>query len=335
MKRYLLEASSPVTPKKVKPKSEVSKTRALVRKVVQEALEHEKKIELEELAKQRKKLEEEQLLRKAENRKEVTVGEEQHVMDISSEESPKRKEDLVNSKEDNDRSTDSSKEIAETILVKKEEGNKKSATTEDEGYDTNGEEDKDAKEDMENGEAQIKMAAEGSKGSCSREKSGKKKLKKRNENDPEPTMKRCGEGCEGCRKKCAKQDRDECTNCIANKRNKDSKNPCFNRLKCIKEKPKSLITKEIKDKPKLLSKKDILTQGKKTEVQSELEDQLGTGREGGDVLKEVSKIEERHTDNQKRGRESTGTPEDNKKQNTSSGIPTKKPRGGKDIMAKK
>ena len=53
------------------------------------------------------------------------------------------------------------------------------------------------------------------------------------------------------------------------------------------------------------------------------------------MLKEVSKIEERDLDSRKRDRESTGTPEENKKQSTSSGIPTKKSLGGKDTKAKK
>ena len=95
---------------------------------------------------------------------------------------------------------------------------------------------------------------------------------------------------------------DDCTNCLANKRNKDSKNPCFNRLKCLKEKPKSMVTKDLKEKPKLLAEKDVLTPGKKNEKQSGSEDPLGTGREGGDVLKEVSKIEERDLDSRKRER---------------------------------
>ena len=146
-------------------------------------------------------------------------------------------------------------------------------------------------------------------------------------------MKRCGEGCEGCKRKCAEQGRDDCTNCAANKRNKDSKNPCFYRQQCLKEKPKAQSTKDHKDKPKLLNPKDLTTPMRnKEEVKPENFDE--DVKEGGDVLKEVTKIEERDLESKKRKNEGTGTPEENKKQFPASGIPTKKMQGVKDNTAK-
>ena len=119
------------------------------------------------------------------------IEEEQHVKEIAFEDSPNSEKD----------SSTLAKEMAETIVVEKEEGKQMLATTEEEDYDTDEEEDKDAQKDIKKVEAHKKPAAVVSKEPGSKEKTGKNKAKRKNENDPEPYMKRCGEGCEGCRKK--------------------------------------------------------------------------------------------------------------------------------------
>ena len=272
VKRYLLEASSPMTPKKLKPKSEFSKTRALVGKVLKEASEQEsrEKKQLEEEAKDMKRLEDEELLRVAESNKEVPIVEEQNVEEILIEGTPQKKEDSGNKEED---------KLEATNRMEDKEAEVSTNTAEEDKTET-------APLNSETG---------------SKETTGKKKAKRKNENDPESHMKRCGEGCEGCRKKCAEQGRDDCTNCTANKRNKYTKNPCFNRRQCLKEKPKSQSTKNGKDKPKIIDPKDLTTPVRnKDEVQRRLENTDDNVKEGGDVLKEVNKIEERDFDSKKR-----------------------------------
>ena len=156
----------------------------------------------------------------------------------------------------------------------------------------------------------------------------RKKAKKKLLNDPEPHMKRCGEGCEGCRKKCAEQGKEECTGCLANKRNKNNKNICQCRLKCLNEKPKAQTSKDQKEKVKpVFAKESIIPGRKKNDFQEGESTPKDAVKGGGDVLKQVSKIEERDHDTNKRIRESSGTPEDNKKPMPMSGIPTLKLRG--------
>ena len=286
VKRYMLEASSPATPKKQKPKSEFRKTRALVRKISREAAEEKEKNKALEEEKDMKRLEDEGLLKKAENNKEVS--EDVEVEEILS------------------------KDATESMEINTNEKDEKQA--------------EDTQEDTEDTTMRDTVVVK-NQGKLSE----RKKTKKKYENDPEPHMKRCGEGCEGCRKKCAEQGKEDCTGCVANKRKKDNKAPCQCRLKCLKEKPKAQASKDQKEKLKAVVARESITPGKnKDDIQEGVSTPKEGVKGGGDVLKEVSKIEERDMDSNKRYRESSGTPEDNKKQMPMSGIPTLKLQAGKE-----
>ena len=308
MKRYQIEASSQVTPARVKQLTELQRARARVVEILKE--EEERRAEEKQVEEQ--------------DKSEMNIAHTETSEDVEVEAARETRDEEGRSQQDKTQNQQSMLEstVRETQGVQKEcagadvqalKGNDKNST--------------------EAGKSELGLAKGSPEGKDMslrlRERSvqenetevGIIERVKRQKWTPDPGFRRCGHQCLGCALKCAEQGIEDCQNCHLNKTKKKNNNPCANRKECTDPKPAMM------QKPKASGKKNSqLTVSKKEDkleksprssslVGNQLVEYVPDHVEGQVKIIEKNSVEGAEEDLQgdKRRREEGGTPEDQKR----------------------
>ena len=294
VKRYQIEASSPVTPAKVKQPTELQRARA---RVVEILKEEEQKKAKEKEDEEMRQLEKAQIpVKESEALQEGTVS--HPVGDTEGD-----KEELMEVQES--AGEDRNPEV-------------KTSKTSDPGLAEGSTAGEDMIQKPGGGTYQEKVAGE-------QEIVRVKKQKW----TPDQGFRRCGHQCPGCAQKCAEQGIEDCQNCHLNKTKKKNNNPCANRGECVDPRPATM--QKPKTSGKQNSKVNVSLKEENLERKSSTTSLVGNQVE--ELVKKIEKngVEEEEDDPQqgeKRPIEVGGTPEE---QRRASKIAKSKTGGGSKI----
>ena len=233
VKRYQIEASSPVTPARVKQLTGLQRARARVLEILKE--EEDRKTQAEQVENPKEQDEsqiegETGIREKVEAAKETRVEEENH------------QQHKIQPQHSSLQSTVKEQGVQkENVCVRAPEGN-----------------DKDSEEKAQ--ARKPRQATGSSSGSDITLRPGDLQAKetateeevvvrvKRQKWTPEAGFRRCGLQCQGCSQKCSEQGIEDCQNCHFNKTKKKNNNPCANRGECTDPKPAMSKKKKLQER---------------------------------------------------------------------------------------
>ena len=226
VKCYQIEASSPVTPAKMKQVTGLQRARARVVEILKE--EEKRKAQQKEVEEINEHNKEQRVDEESDSREEI----EQTKENISEEMSQKQQSLAQHT-------------VNETHSEQEESAPLPAGS---DGSPADMSQAREPRQDMGSSSGLDVLQRPGGKPTQAAE-SDKVRVKKQKWT-PEAGFRRCGHQCAGCAEKCAEQGIEDCQNCYLNKTKKKNNNPCANRGECTDPKPAMM------QKPKAQGKKN-------------------------------------------------------------------------------